>query len=84
MLLSLQLLPWKQSLKNQVSKIYLVFFADLLKYKLNIKQSKAIKASRVLFVYPKLQPAAHEDTFPRVDIVNLVTIATRSSVFKKK
>ena len=34
---SLQLLPWKQSLKIQVSKKYLVFFADLLTLKVNIK-----------------------------------------------
>ena len=31
---SLKLLPWKQSLKNQVSKKYLVFFGDLLNLKL--------------------------------------------------
>ena len=37
MLQSLQLLPWKQSLKNQVSKKYLVFFANLLTLKVNIK-----------------------------------------------
>ena len=34
---SLQLLLWKQSLINQVSKKYLVFFADLLTLKVNIK-----------------------------------------------
>ena len=34
---SLELLPWKQSLKNQVFKKYLVFFADLLTLKVNIK-----------------------------------------------
>ena len=34
---SLQLLPWKQSFKNQVSKKYLVYFADLLTFKVNIK-----------------------------------------------
>ena len=34
---SLQLLPWKLRLKNQVSKKYLVFFADLLTLKVNIK-----------------------------------------------
>ena len=34
---SLQLLPWKQSLKNQVSKKNLVYFADLLTSKVNIK-----------------------------------------------
>ena len=34
---SLQLLPWKQSLKNQISKKYLVFFADLLTLKVFIK-----------------------------------------------
>ena len=38
----LQLLPWKQSLKNKVFNKYLVFFADLLTLKANIKQSKAI------------------------------------------
>ena len=37
MLQSLQLLPFKQSSKNQVSKKYLVFFADLLALKVNIK-----------------------------------------------
>ena len=37
MLQSRQMLPWKQSLKNQVSKKYLVFFADLLTFKDNIK-----------------------------------------------
>ena len=42
MLQSLQQLPWKQSLKNQVSKKHLVFFADLLTLKVNIKSSKAI------------------------------------------
>ena len=46
MLQSRQLLPWSQSLKNQVSKKYLVFFADLLTLKGNIKLSKAIKVSR--------------------------------------
>ena len=37
MLRSFQLLPWKQSLKNEVSKKYLVFFADLLTLNVNIK-----------------------------------------------
>ena len=34
---SLELLPQKQSLKNQVFKKYLVFFADILTLKVNIK-----------------------------------------------
>ena len=34
---SLELLPWKQSLKNQGFKKYLVFSADLLTLKVNIK-----------------------------------------------
>ena len=37
MLQKFQLLPWKQSLKNQVSEKYLVFFAELLTLKVNIK-----------------------------------------------
>ena len=37
MLQSLQQLPWKLSLKNQVSKKHQVFFADLLTLKINIK-----------------------------------------------
>ena len=34
---SLEQLPWKQSLKNQVFKKYPVLFADLLTSKVNIK-----------------------------------------------
>ena len=39
---SLQLVPGKQSLKNQISKKYRVFSADAFTLKVNIKQSKAI------------------------------------------
>ena len=42
MLQSLKMLPWKQSLKIQVYKKYMVFFADLLTSKAIIKQSKAV------------------------------------------
>ena len=59
---NLQLLPWKQRLKNQGFKKYLVFSADLLTLKAyirylnlltvkaNIKYSKAIKVNMVLFM----------------------------------
>ena len=38
-------------LKNQDFKNYLVFFADLLTLKVNIKQLKVIKLNRVPFMY---------------------------------
>ena len=47
---SLQLLPWKQRLKNQVFKKYLIFFADPLTLKAKINKSKAIKVKMVLFM----------------------------------
>ena len=34
---SLGLLPWKQRLKDQVFRKYMIFFADLLALKVNIK-----------------------------------------------
>ena len=34
---SFELLPWKQSLKNQDFKNYLVYFADLVTLKVNTK-----------------------------------------------
>ena len=37
--------------------------------------------NRVLFMQLKLQPAAHKDTFCRIDFAYLVTIATPSGVF---
>ena len=38
-------------LKNQDFKNYLVFFADLVTLKVNIKRSEAIKVNRVLFMF---------------------------------
>ena len=80
---SLRLLPWKQSLKNQVFKKYMVFFADLLALKVNIKQLNAIKMNRVLFMYTSLLSAAHNHTFCRIFVINVVAIATQSIVFIK-
>ena len=45
-----ELLPWKQSLKNQVFQEISVIFPDLLSLKVNIKLSKAIKVNIVLFM----------------------------------
>ena len=39
--------------------------------------------NRVLFMLHKLQSAAHDHTFCRIYIANIVTIATQSSVFIK-